>query len=139
MSEENVEIVRRLFDAVARRDTESVLALYDPHVQWDGSRHRWAEVMGIQAARWQGHESLRNWSRQYYDSWESLEDTVEELIDAGEQVVVIVTTRGKGRGSGIEVEWKDHAGLFSVRENKIVRVVWFPNRAEALAAAGLSE
>ena len=35
MSEENVEIVRRAHDAVARRDTETVLALYDAEVEWD--------------------------------------------------------------------------------------------------------
>jgi ketosteroid isomerase-like protein len=95
--------------------------------------------MGADGALWQGHEGLRRWSRQYYDSWESLEDTVEELVDAGEHVVVIVTTRGQGRGSGVEVEWKDHAGVFTVRESKVVRVVWFPNREQALEAVGLSE
>jgi ketosteroid isomerase-like protein len=38
MSEENVEIVRRVFDAVARDDSASVLALFDPEVEWDNSR-----------------------------------------------------------------------------------------------------
>ena len=34
MSQENVEIVRRLFDAVAGRDTATVLALYDRDLEW---------------------------------------------------------------------------------------------------------
>jgi ketosteroid isomerase-like protein len=38
MSAENVEIVRRVYQAVARRDTASVLELYDPDVEWDASR-----------------------------------------------------------------------------------------------------
>ncbi len=33
MSEENVEIVRRVYDAVGRRDTETVLTLYDAEVE----------------------------------------------------------------------------------------------------------
>jgi ketosteroid isomerase-like protein len=139
MSEENVEIVRRLFDAVACRDTESVLALYDPDVEWVGSRHRWTEVLGSTQANWRGHEGLRRWSREYYEIWEYLEDEIEELIDAGEHVVSVVTTRARGRGSGVEVEWKRNAGVWTIREGKIVRVVWFPTREEALEAAGLRE
>ncbi len=72
--------------------------------------------------------------------WENLEDTLEEFIDAGDaDVVVIVTTRGKARGSGIEVEWKHHAGVWTVEGGKIIRVVWYPTREEALEAAGLAE
>ena len=140
MSEENVEVVRQLFEAVARRDRERVLSLYDPNVEVDGSRHRWAEVLGTEHAHVRGHEALRAWSREYYAMWENLEDTLEELIDAGdENVVTIVTTSGKARASGIEIEWKHHAGIWSVRDGKVTRVVWYPTRAEALEAAGLTE
>jgi ketosteroid isomerase-like protein len=50
-----------------------------------------------------------------------------------------VTVRGRGRASGIEVEARSGAAVWTMREGKIVRVVWFPTRAEALEAAGLSE
>jgi ketosteroid isomerase-like protein len=139
MSEENVEIVRRVFDAVARRDTETVLSLYHPDLEWNGSRHRWAEVLGHGMARFRGHEGLRRWARQYYEAWENLEDNIEELIDAGDQVISIVTTRARGRASGVEVEWKHNAGVWTIRDGKVVRVVWLPTREEALEAAGLRE
>jgi ketosteroid isomerase-like protein len=38
MSQENVEIVRRLYEAVAGGDSETVLALYDPDIEVDASR-----------------------------------------------------------------------------------------------------
>jgi ketosteroid isomerase-like protein len=139
MSQENVEIVRRVFEAVARGDTEAVLSLYDPDVEWDGSRHTWSTVMGDTHAAWHGHEGLRKWSREYYAMWEALDDEVEELIEAGDRVVSVVTTRARGRASGAEVEWKHNAGVWTVQKGRIVRVVWFPTRAEALEAAGLSE
>jgi ketosteroid isomerase-like protein len=138
VSRENLEIVRKLFNAAARRDSATVLSLYDPHVEWDGSRHRWTEVMGEAGSRFRGHEGLRAWSRQYYETWEKIEDELEELIDAGNDVVSVVTTRARGRGSGVEVEWKHNAGVWTIRDGKIVRVTWFPTRAEALEAAGLS-
>jgi ketosteroid isomerase-like protein len=44
MSQENVEVVRALFDAAARRDSATVLALYDPEVEWDNTRGRGSGV-----------------------------------------------------------------------------------------------
>ncbi len=109
MSEQNAEIVRRVFEAVARRDGERVLSLYDRDVEIDST-------------------------------WENLDGTLEELIVAGkDDVVPIVTTSGRARASGIEIEWKHHAGIWTVRDAKVVRVLWYPTRAEALEAAGLSE
>lgn len=135
MSAENVEVVRRLYDAVARRDTEAVLELYDSEIEWDGSRNRWSEVLPARAT-WKGIENLKNLFRTYYEMWESFDDEVEELIDAGDHVVAVVNSRGRGRESGLEVEWLGNAGLWTVRDGRIVRVVWFPTREEAMKAAG---
>ena len=137
MSEENVEIVRRLFEAISRRDTEAVLSLYDPEVEWDGSRHPMSPILGER--HFHGHEGIRRFSHLYYEMWESLEDDLIEVIDAGERVISLSTTRARGRQSGIEVEWNRQAGVWTIRNGKIVRIVWFPTREEALEAAGLSE
>ena len=138
MSRENVEIVRRVYDAAARRDSAVVFSLYDPDVEWDGSRSRWAEVMPGEG-RWRGHEGLRSFFRRYYEMWEAFEDDVQELIDAGDQVISVVNSRGRGRASGLDVEWAGNAGVWTLREGKVVRVVWFPSRDEALEAVGLRE
>jgi ketosteroid isomerase-like protein len=137
MSQENVEIVRKVYDAVARRDTDAVLTLYDPEVEWDFSRHPFRGLMGGDVSH--GHEGLRRWFREWYEAWETLEDNLAELIDAGDKVISVVTTRGRGRASGVEVELTRHAGVWTIRDGKIVRVVWFRTRADALKAAGLSE
>jgi ketosteroid isomerase-like protein len=68
-----------------------------------------------------------------------VEDEYTELIDAGEHVVSIQSTRGRGRASGVQVEHANFAGVWTVREGKVVRAVWFPTREEALQAAGLRE
>ena len=47
-----------------------------------------------------------------------------------------MTTCARGRASGIEVEGKDLAGVWTVRDGKVVQVVWYPTRAEALEAVG---
>lgn len=134
MSEENVEIVRRVYEAAARRDAAAVLAAYHPDIEWDFSRSPFRDVFKQPVYR--GHEGLRSFIRERYEeAWQSIEDQCDELIDAGEQVISVLTSRGRGRASGAEVE-RTHAGVWTIRNGKIIRVEWLGSRAEALEAAG---
>jgi ketosteroid isomerase-like protein len=135
MSEENVEIVRQVYEAAARRDTATVLALYDPEVELDATR---LGVVGSAGGIFRGHEGLRSLFRDWHEAWGSIEYDYEELIDAGEKVISVVTRHARGRASGIDVE-QPFALVWTLRESKVVRVVWFLTHAEALEAAGLSE
>jgi ketosteroid isomerase-like protein len=146
VSRENVEIVRRQFeafgrrrvyDAAARRDSATVAELFDPGVEWDTSRTA-GGLMGPKTV-FHGYEGLRAFWREWGAAWETIEDdSPEELIDAGEHVVSVSIQRARGKASGAEVEWH-LTGVWTIRDGKIVRVVWFPTRAEALEAVGLVE
>jgi ketosteroid isomerase-like protein len=134
MSQENVEIVRRIYEAAARRDAETVLSLYDPDVELDNTR-----LKMVGGGVYNGHEGLRRFFREWHEAWEEIEYDYEELIDAGdEQVISVVTRRGRGRASGVDAEVR-LALLWALRQGKVVRVVWYPSRAEALQAVGRSE
>jgi ketosteroid isomerase-like protein len=135
MSQENVEVVQRLYDAIARRDSEAVLDLYDPDVEWDMSGYPYGDML---ERRSRGHAALRAFWRELYEAWESYEHDCHELIDAGDQVVSIVTDRGRGRASGADVEISAY-GVWTIRAGRIVRAEWFSTREDALEAAGLSE
>jgi ketosteroid isomerase-like protein len=137
MSQENVEIVRRIFDAEARRDAATALSLYDPEIEFDTSRGTFGDLMGRRL--YHGHDGLRRWFREWYEAWEHVEEDIEELIDAGDDVISLVTMRGRGRASGIELELPRQPAVWTIREGKIVRVVWFRTRDEALDAAGSGE
>jgi ketosteroid isomerase-like protein len=135
MSEENVEVVRRLYEAIARRSTEDVLALYDPDVEWDMSGYPYGEML---EKRSRGHAGLRAFWRELYEAWEEYEHDLRELVDAGDHVISVVTDRGRGRASGAEVEISAY-GVWTIRDGRIIRVRWLRTRAEAFNAAGLSE
>ena len=60
---------------------------------------------------------------------------LEQVIDAGDDVVVIGIARGTG-ASGVEVQWRQ-GYVWTVRDGKAVRFQWFNDPAEALEAAGL--
>ena len=136
MSQENVEVVRQVFDAVARRDSQAALALYHQNFEWDFSRVPWGDVAEPGVHR--GRDALPRVYREWRSAWENYEENLEELIDAGEQVISVLRGRARGRASGAEVEMTV-AGLWTVRDHRVVRSVWFPTREEAFEAAGLRE
>jgi ketosteroid isomerase-like protein len=136
MSEENVAIVRRIYEAVERGDVETVLGLYDPEIEWVFTRSPFGEFLKHDVYR--GHEGLKRMFRERYDdAWREVEDELEEVIDAGARVVSVVSTHGRGRASGAEVRMT-HAGIWTFRNGMVIRVEWM-SREEALEAAGLRE
>jgi ketosteroid isomerase-like protein len=136
VSQENVEVVRRVYDAAAGRDRATVLALYDPDVELDLSRIPLAALTGQGIYR--GHDGLRSMFRDWYEAFENYEEHCEELIEAGEQVISVLTGRGRGRASGTDVEMPFFI-VWTIRDGKVVRLVWFPTRTDALEAAGREE
>jgi ketosteroid isomerase-like protein len=137
MSRENVEVVRRIYEAGARREGAAVLPLYDENVEWDSSGSPLGVLEG--GAVFRGHEGIREMFRQWYAGWEDVVHHMEELIDVGEHIVAVGTLRGRGRASGVDVAWKNYASTWTLRDGKVVRVAWFASREEALEAVGLRE
>ena len=76
--------------------------------------------------------------RDYYDTWERLEQRPEEIIDTGDELIVFVHEVARGRESGIVVE-TDTAAISTLHEGRIIRVRNYLDRNGALEAAGLSE
>jgi ketosteroid isomerase-like protein len=138
MSRENVEIVRSVLEGANSRDSERTLALYDPAVVWDHTEGPIKELMGGPTV-YHGHEGLRRWFREYYEAWGDVQAEIIELIDAGNEVVSVINYRSLGRASGIEVEFREMAGVWTVEDGKVTKAAWFRTRAEAIETAGLSE
>jgi ketosteroid isomerase-like protein len=137
MSEENVDMIRDVYErAVARDRAKPIIAVCDPEIELDVSRAGWGDLTGQELYR--GHDGLRTLFKEWYGAWENYEDHLEELIDAGDKVVALVTSRGRGRASGVPVELKTPA-VWTIHNGKIARVAWFQTPEQAFAAAGLSK
>ena len=137
MSEENIKVVRRLYDAIGQGNSASVLNLYDPEIEADYSESPYGDLTGGTLI-YRGHEGMRRLAQDWNDAWATVEYDLVELIDAGPHVIAAVTYRGRGRSSGVEVERTDYP-VWTIRDGKVVKVVWFRRREDALEAAGLSE
>ena len=130
MSAENVEIVRRMCEAYARRDWDAATEALDPDIVWDASTYTsWPD-----SPAFRGREGVRDFFRRFLGTWESYEVEFSEFIDAGDAVVAVVHDRGIGKGSGVEVS-RTFAQLWRVRDGKAVEFTAYPDREAALAAA----
>jgi ketosteroid isomerase-like protein len=147
MSQENVERLRQALDAnrlhlqptsgTSQFDTEaaiSVLAeLWDPEIEWDGG-DAVLDISGV----YRGREAVRQWWREWYGAWETLQFEYE-LVDAGDRVVILVDMRMRGRSTGIEVPFGKFAWVTTFRDGLIVHVKVYMSQSEALEAVGLRE
>jgi ketosteroid isomerase-like protein len=58
----------------------------------------------------------------WFAAWERADFEYEEFIDAGDSVVTILSQRVRRRTSGVELEWNSYAQVWTVQNDKIVRV-----------------
>jgi ketosteroid isomerase-like protein len=131
MSQENVDLVRRMWDAFLEADLKTALSFHDPDVEWDGTNLPDGEIG-------RGHEAVVEHVRRWADQWEEWTVEVERIIDAGsERVVVLIRERGRSK-SGLNMD-ELHAELYDIRDHKVVRRQGFSDPSEALEAVGVSE
>ena len=132
MSQENVEIVRRAIDALNQRDLDAALRDNDPEIEVDWSRSR-----GLEAGIYRGSEAARGFWNTFFEMFDPIIISLDELIGCGEHVVAPNRTRFWGR-DGVEVEAQS-VWLVTLRNGRIVEWRLYHERAEALEALRLSE
>ena len=131
MSEANVELVRRMYEAFLSGDANGALSCFAEDVVVDASRRLDGRVG-------RGREYLNRMVVEWVGAFDDYEEEIEELRDVGDQVLVLITQRGRGKGSGAEVVI-NAAVLYEVKDGVISGLVAFTERADALEAAGLEE
>ena len=133
MSQENVEIVRGMYEFPSGRDWDGILELVDPDVEQHGT------VGGLEEGHIsRGVDQIRQrFEAENIEVWEEHRIEPVRFIDAGERVVVIQHEYQRGKGSGVEIEI-DTASVLDVRGGRIVRIQPYMNPAAALEAVGLS-
>jgi ketosteroid isomerase-like protein len=131
MSQENVEIVRRVFEHF-RRTGEWDFSRIDPEAEFDNSNAM------IDRAVYRGHDGLQEYLSLMQGMWTAMRLDPEEFIAVGEdQVVVPFRMVMVGRE---EIETVARAAtVYTLAEGKITHMKAFQSKADALEATGLSE
>ena len=129
MSQENVEIIRRGYEQFTA--TGEIRAHAD--LVWDVSRLGWPDQQ-----IYSGVEGAMQFNAEWADAWDDWELEVEEYLEAGERVVVIINQRGRSKATGIPVDMR-FAQVWTLRDGQAIRMQMYARPEDALEAVGLSE
>jgi ketosteroid isomerase-like protein len=130
MAQENIDVVRRFYEAWARDQFPGPVELMDPDIEYvnpsgaiePGTRH--------------GIAAFARTTEKLLESWEYWRAEIDKHRSSGDQVAVVVSYRSRGRSSGLEVSGRESA-LWTLRDGKVVRYQWFHGEHDAYEAAGL--
>jgi ketosteroid isomerase-like protein len=135
--EENIVLVYRGLDAFSRGDFDAGVADMQPDVEWHLSFR--LPDLPLDKVVYQGHDEVQRLWAAFRSGWAELTVTLEEVVDAREDFVVVRTRFvGRGSASGIEVD-RTIFYVFEIAAGKLKRLRPFDTEREALEAAGLRE
>ena len=134
MSKENVRLATRLFELIGNGDFDAAWDYLDPELEWETSPNL------PDAGVYTGRERVKTFMEEQWDVvWGGVPRVdVERTFDWGDDVLLFIRVRGRGSHTQIPLDVQI-AQLVTIRRGRAVRVKVFPDRAEALEAAGLSD
>jgi ketosteroid isomerase-like protein len=135
MSQENVDAIRRGAELWLSGDVEGWIEKLDPDIGWDISAHPLPDVPN----HGRGRDALiRDMLGTYLSGWNDYSVELKEVIEAGEQVVLVLHETATMRGTGVALD-RDLVHLWTVRDGLGTFLRVFQTQADALEAAGLRE
>jgi ketosteroid isomerase-like protein len=132
MDETHVNLLRDFYDALNGDDVESAVGLCDPEVRV------YLNPDVVSALPPRGHKEVASYLRGWFDSWDVYCARPDEFKESGDQVVVMVQLRARGKGSRFDIE-EEMADVFTLAGDKIVQLRLYVDRGVALDSAGIAE
>jgi ketosteroid isomerase-like protein len=132
MSQEDVDTIRRGYADLNRRDVEAWLDAFHPNAEM------YDLAGGPEGPARQGHHALREWVETVDEIWEDGRYEPEEVIDAGDFVVVALRVRARRRDIRVPLDVPLFQ-VFEMRDGRIQRGRAYLDKTEAFEAAGLAE
>ena len=130
MSQDNVDVVRGIYEAWARDEYPGPEGSLDPDVEYVNP------AGAIEPGTRRGLDAFREANEKVLESWAHWRMEPEEFRAVGDdRVAVVVAYRARGRASGVEVEGRESA-LWTLSEGRVVRYEWFHGPQDALDAVG---
>ena len=131
VSQENIELVRSVYESLNHGDWDAAFAHADPDFEVTFQR-------GPNAGTHRGRDSIRAIIEDQREAFEVWIIEVEQVFDSGDQVVALIKSRLRPRGTDAEFEIRN-GHIWTIRDGLGVSLRGFPNPEEALKAAGLRE
>ncbi len=132
MSQEDVDVVRELAEAWKRDDRDAWLAAWDEAAEFYPLRSQ------LEGHPYRGREGLRKFMAEIDEDWAHIRFEVDEIRDAGEQVLALAHVRARGRASKVDLHYPIGI-VVTVRQALVVYARFYSDSSDALEAVGMSE
>ena len=133
MAKENVELVRRIFEAGGGASVDALLEFLPEDVVWHPPPE-W-----IIEAEYRGHDGVREAMAVFTETFDDYEAELHDIRDAGDRVVALVWQRGRIDGGDEVIRQQIGAVYSDFRDGLVGEARFFRSWAEALEAVGLTE
>jgi len=131
MSQENVRIVRRAFDAFNRRDLAGAAGVFEPDAEWV------PYLAALEEQIYRGRDAIEGmWREVLQDVSDFRIDFVRVVADSPDVAVIEVEFRGTGMASGADIRTSVFQAM-SFRDGRVTRVQGFRSAEDALEAVDL--
>jgi ketosteroid isomerase-like protein len=132
MSQETVELARKVMHALGTRDPSRLILLSDPEVEW------YSFFALGEGGVYRGHDGTRRYMSDLNDAFEIVRAEVDDALGVGDVAVLVGRIHFHGKGSGLESE--SSAGwMLKFRDGKVLCFRAFREPEQALEAVGLEE
>jgi ketosteroid isomerase-like protein len=134
MPQADIETLRSEYQAMSRKDWDGLLLGAPPDFELKTPDRAVGRLSGV----FRGPEKARRVFEEFFGPFEDVTIEPEAFFEGDGQVVVFFLQRSRPKGSSASVEARA-AHLWTMRDGTATRLEIFPQRTEALKAAGLSE
>lgn len=121
-------VVTASYEALNRGDIDAAMEALAEDAEW----HESGAVPGA-GGHYEGRESIRTFLTDFLASWESFDQEIVEVREAGERIAVFIHLTAVGAGSSAKVDAR-YAHVWTMRGGRGARVDAFYDRDGALAA-----
>jgi ketosteroid isomerase-like protein len=133
VAKSNSEVVREALDLYHREGFEALTPFADPQIEV------YAAPGLLNAGEFKGMDEAVAFNAEWEEAWADATYVPDELIEVdGENVVAVIKSKVRGRGSGVEVDATQY-WLFGIRDGLIVRWHLYTDRESAVAAAEVGD
>jgi ketosteroid isomerase-like protein len=131
LSQENLDKARNFIEAYNARDFDRATRDFDPDIDWVLPEHQASDsAKGI-------HGVLRFWHG-IDETMEELQLVPQEYVDEGDVVATRLRHRGRGKGSGVEIDTELYHQVATFRDGVIVRMEYVTSWEQALETLRVS-
>jgi ketosteroid isomerase-like protein len=130
VSGENVEIVRKGFEAFNQAGVDGILPLLHPDFEVTTPPD-----LASEPDTYRGEEGVRRWFDSFDEAMDGIRWDAHDFRQVGDRVVVEFTLRARGKTTGLDFG-QDAVMVWKLRDGKAVALELFATLDEAMAAAG---